>query len=75
MPVGSFALQTFIGSTIWGSSLICIGYFLGKNWEGVAKTFKRVDLIVGVLIILTVAALVIRFVMNRRRERDLTSKD
>jgi membrane protein DedA with SNARE-associated domain len=73
MPVGSFALQTFIGSTIWGSLLICIGYFLGKNWEGVARTFKRVDLIVGVLIILTVAALVIRFIMKRRRERGLTS--
>ena len=67
MPVGSFALQTFIGSTVWGSLLICIGYFLGKNWEGVAKTFKRVDLVVGVLIILAVLTYIVRFVMKRRR--------
>ncbi len=73
MPVASFALQTFIGSTIWGSLLIFIGYFLGKNWEGVAKTFKRVDLVVGALIILAVGVLVVRFVLKRRRERGLTS--
>ena len=69
MPLGSFALQTFIGSTIWGSLLICIGYFLGKNWESVAKTFKRVDLIIGVLLILVAIALTVRFVAKRRRAR------
>lgn len=72
MPVGSFALQTFLGSTIWGSLLICIGYFLGKNWEGVAKTFKRVDLLIGVGILLLVGFLVIRFWIRRKKERALT---
>lgn len=69
MPIGSFALQTFIGSTIWGSLLICIGYYLGQNWEHVAKQFKRVDLIVGVLILLIVLVLAVRFMVRRRRER------
>jgi membrane protein DedA with SNARE-associated domain len=67
MPLGPFVLQTFIGSTVWGSFLILIGYFLGKNWESVAKQFKRVDMLVGVLLIVVAIALAVRFIAKRRR--------
>ncbi|MCX5741588.1 MAG: DedA family protein [Proteobacteria bacterium] len=69
MPLRPFLLQTFIGSTIWGSFLILIGYYLGKNWETVAKQFKRVDLIVGVVLIAVAVAFAIRFILQRRRAR------
>ena len=71
MPLGSFFTQTFIGSTVWGSFLIVVGYELGVNWESVAKQFKRVDLLIGSAILLVLVALAIRFVIRRRRERDL----
>jgi len=69
MPLVPFFIQTFIGSTIWGSLLIIIGYELGENWESVATQFKHVDLVIGALIVLAILTIAIRFVIRRRRER------
>jgi len=74
MPLGSFFLQTFIGSTIWGSFLILVGYELGANWESVAKQLKHVDLLIGAAILAVLVALAIRVVVRRRRERDLAAQ-
>lgn len=68
MPLKAFFLQTFIGSTIWGTVLIMIGYELGANWESVAGKAKRIDLVIGVVIVLALVALAIRFMLRRRRE-------
>ncbi len=67
MPLRSFFLQTFLGSTLWGGFLIFLGYELGDHWETVAKKIKHVDLLVGGLIIVGLLALAIRFVVRRRR--------
>jgi membrane protein DedA with SNARE-associated domain len=69
MPMRTFWLQTFIGSTIWGGFLIILGYQLGENWEAVAGKLKRMDLVIGVVIVLALLALGIRFFVRRRRER------
>ena len=69
MPLKTFFLQTFIGSTIWGGFLILLGYYLGDNWEAVATKLKRFDLVIGALVVLAIVALGIRFVVRRRRER------
>lgn len=68
MPLGAFFLQTFLGATLWGGFLIVLGYELGANWESVAKQIKHFDLAIGGIIILGLLALVIRFVVRRRRE-------
>lgn len=68
MPLGSFFLQTFLGATLWGGFLIVLGYEMGANWESVAKQIKHFDLAIGGIIILGLLALVIRFVVRRRRE-------
>ena len=67
MPLVPFFTQTFIGSTIWGSVLIFIGYELGSRWDSVAEQLKRVDVIIGIVIICGLLALGIRFVVRRRR--------
>ena len=69
MPLKTFFLQTFIGSTIWGSFLIILGYQLGDNWEAVAKKFKQVDLVIGVVVVLALLGLGAWFIMRRRRDR------
>jgi membrane protein DedA with SNARE-associated domain len=69
MPLRGFFLQTFLGSTIWGGTLILLGYYVGANWETFAATLKRVDLLIGVILVLALVALGIRFVVRRRRER------
>lgn len=68
MPLRAFFVQTFLGSTIWGGTLILLGYFIGANWETFAKALKRVDLVVGLILVLGLVALGIRFVVRRRRE-------
>ena len=70
MPLPGFFLQTFIGSTLWGGALILLGYYVGANWETFAKTLKRVDLLIGALLVLGLVALGIRFVVRRRREQN-----
>jgi membrane protein DedA with SNARE-associated domain len=69
MPLRTFWLQTFIGSTIWGGFLIILGYQLGENWEAVAGKLKRMDLVIGVVIVVALLALATRFFLRRRRER------
>jgi membrane protein DedA with SNARE-associated domain len=69
MPLRGFFLQTFLGSTIWGGTLILLGYYVGANWEPFYRTLKRVDLLIGAILVLALLALGIRFVVRRRRER------
>lgn len=69
MPLPGFFLQTFLGATIWGGTLILLGYYVGANWEVFASTLKRVDLLIGAILVLALVAMGIRFVVRRRRER------
>jgi membrane protein DedA with SNARE-associated domain len=69
MPLRSFTLQTFLGSGLWGGGLILLGYLLGARWEAIARSAKRVDLVVAVAITLTILAVAVRFMVRRRRER------
>ena len=66
MPLRGFFLQTFLGSTIWGGALILLGYYVGANWETFSNTLKRVDLLIGAILVLGLVALGIRFVVRRR---------
>lgn len=69
MPLPGFFLQTFLGSTVWGGALILLGYYVGANWEALTSTLKRVDHVIGAILVLALVALGIRFVVRRRRER------
>jgi membrane protein DedA with SNARE-associated domain len=66
MPLRGFFLQTFLGSTIWGGVLILLGYYVGSNWKTFSNTLKRVDLLIGAILVLGLVALGIRFVVRRR---------
>jgi membrane protein DedA with SNARE-associated domain len=69
MPLPKFLTQTFLGATIWGGGLMVLGYILGEQWEGVAKTAKKFDLGIAAVIVVALLAIGIRFVVVRRRER------
>lgn len=68
MPLVPFFTQTFVGATIWGTVLILLGYELGDKFIGVAKQIKHINLMIGVVIIVILLALVMGFVVRRRRE-------
>jgi membrane protein DedA with SNARE-associated domain len=67
MRYDAFLLLTCLGATIWGGALILLGYFLGENWESWASSLKHVDLLIGGLIVLTVAVVAIRFIVKRKQ--------
>jgi membrane protein DedA with SNARE-associated domain len=69
MPLPSFLLQTFLGATIWGGGLMVVGYLLGSQWEEVAHRAKKVDLLIAALIVVAILAIIVRFVVVRRRDR------
>ena len=69
MPLPQFLTLTFLGATMWGGGLMVLGYQLGSNWESIAAKAKRVDLLIAGLIVLTILAVVVRFVLRRRREQ------
>ncbi|HET9620704.1 MAG TPA: DedA family protein [Kofleriaceae bacterium] len=71
MPLPSFFLQTFLGSTIWGGVLIFLGYEVGANWEVLSEQLKHVDHIIAAILVLALVALGIRFVVRRRRESQI----
>lgn len=68
MPLPQFFLQTFLGSTIWGGTLILLGYFVGANWKSFSEQLKHVDHIIAAILMLALVAFGIRFVVRRRRE-------
>jgi membrane protein DedA with SNARE-associated domain len=55
---------------MWGGGLMIVGYELGSRWESVANKAKRIDLVIAALIVLVILAIVIRFMLRRRRERE-----
>jgi membrane protein DedA with SNARE-associated domain len=69
MPLPHFLTLTFLGATIWGGGLMIVGYQLGSNWESIAAKAKRVDLLIAGLIVIAILAVVVRFVLRRRREQ------
>jgi membrane protein DedA with SNARE-associated domain len=75
MPLGAFFLQTFLGATLWGSFLILLGYYLGEHWESVANKLKRFDLVIGLVVVVAVIAVALRWYLRRRRERELAENN
>jgi membrane protein DedA with SNARE-associated domain len=62
MPIGQFLLLTGLGSALWNSALVTLGWALGENW-------RQVEDFVGWLQYLVIAAvvfLIVRFVWQRR---------
>lgn len=66
MRLSTFFTLTIIGASLWGGGLMILGYVLGDNWEGVVKTWKKFDLVIAGLIVVTVLAAAIRFLRSRK---------
>lgn len=73
MPLPAFMGLTFAGATMWGGGLMVVGYQLGANWEEIATKAKRIDLVIAGLVVVAIVAVVVRFVLRRRRENQKNS--
>ena len=64
LPV--FILQTFLGAMMWGSGLMVFGYVVADRWETIAKSAKKVDMVIAVFVVLAAAVIAFRWIRKRR---------
>jgi membrane protein DedA with SNARE-associated domain len=69
MRMGKFLVYTAIGSAIWNTTLIGVGWILGQNWDAVEQYVGYFQYIV----ILAVIAAVAWFVYTRMKQRNATA--
>jgi membrane protein DedA with SNARE-associated domain len=65
MPLGRFVLLTALGSGVWNTLLIGLGWLLGENWSRVAGIVGSISDVV--LALLVVAAFVLGLWLWRSR--------
>jgi membrane protein DedA with SNARE-associated domain len=51
MPLGKFALYTFLGSLPWSFVLTYVGVIMGENWSGLEVYFRKFDWFIIVAIL------------------------
>lgn len=66
MRLGRFVTLTAVGSLVWNSALVLIGYLLGEQWPAVEDVMSRYQSLVIVLACVAVAWYVVHAVITRR---------
>lgn len=54
MKLSKFSILTFLGSLIWSTVLVYIGYFLGANWNSIEIYYRQFEYIILGLILLLI---------------------
>lgn len=70
MPLPTFLLYTIIGSAIWNTALVFLGYFLGNQHELVSVYLSPIS---DVIIILIVVIYLYRVVTFGRKKKDINN--
>jgi membrane-associated protein len=66
MPWRKFGLFNFLGAAVWVTAICSAGYLFGSHWGRLAHDLKRLDLAIGIVVV--VAALFLWW--RNRRERN-----
>lgn len=66
MPLGRFALLTFLGSLPWSWGLAYGGYLLGQNWEVLRRAMRPFDIPILLVLLFLVGLYVYRHVRHYR---------
>ncbi|MCK9794913.1 DedA family protein [Isoptericola sp. 4D.3] len=66
MHLGRFLTLTAIGSAIWNTALVLVGYVLGEQWHAVEGVIGRYQSVVIVLAVVALAWYVVHAVITRR---------
>jgi membrane protein DedA with SNARE-associated domain len=74
MPIGRFLALTTLGSGIWNSIFIGLGYALGSRWQQIERYSTWFDLALLAGFVLVVSTWVVKR-LRRRRSRRAESRD
>ncbi len=66
MPLGPFFLYSAIGSIIWNSFLVYLGYTLKNNWAVAAEKISSYEMVGKILVIIIVVVWIIRHFYTRK---------
>ncbi len=64
MPWRKFMVFNFLGAAVWVTVISLAGYFFGQHWERLQQDVKRIDILVGLILLCGAAWLCWR---SRRR--------
>ena len=74
MNVPLFLLLTTLGSAVWNTVLVCLGSFLGNQWETALPFFEKYSDVILVIAIIAVVALVVWWFGFRNRKKKTRAK-
>ncbi len=67
MPLGPFFVYSAVGSIIWNSFLVYLGYTLKNNWAGAADIIGKSEKYILLFILLAVIAWVVRHFYHQKK--------
>ena len=69
MPLPMFSLLTGLGSAIWNSIFLTIGFFMGSNWTVIEPYTDVFSNVVYAIIAIVIIWVLVRLVLRERRRR------
>ena len=69
MPLVKFIVYTVLGSTIWNTTLVCVGAFAGDKKDYILSLLNEASHIVVILLIITFLGIVFWFYKIRSKKR------
>ena len=73
MPLGKFLIYTAIGSAVWNTTLIGIGWILGDNWAEVEQYVGYLQYVVILGVLVAIAGF-IYLKVKQRNSRDVATR-
>jgi len=67
MPLGEFLTLTALGSGLWNSLLIGLGFTLGERWQQVEQYSTWFDLVILLVFVATITSWAVRRIRRRRQ--------
>lgn len=52
VKLSKFLIYTTLGSLIWNTILVCLGSYMGENWQVIVTIFEEYSLIIAALILI-----------------------
>lgn len=70
MNLTRFCIYTFLGSAIWSTALVLLGYFIGKNQDSI-KQYLQILAIGAAIFCVILVAIYITYFSNRRANKHI----
>ncbi len=60
-----FSIFTFLGSLIWSSALVYVGFILGENWHSLEIYYRKFEYVIVALLVIGIIAYIYKHLKKR----------